>query len=49
MLTKDGPLNIFVDLGSSYNFIDARLIRKLQREIQLIKSQSVNVFDGRNR
>ncbi|KAG5584320.1 hypothetical protein H5410_044754 [Solanum commersonii] len=47
--TKDGPLNILVDPGSSHNFIDDKLIKKLQGDTQLIKPQSVNVADGGNR
>ncbi|KAH0656545.1 hypothetical protein KY285_031427 [Solanum tuberosum] len=47
--TKDGPLNILVAPGSSHNFIDDKLIKKLKGDTQLIKPQSVNVAAGGNR
>lgn len=41
--TEEGPLNILIDPDSSHNFIDKKLVRKLQGNIRLIKRQFVNV------
>lgn len=45
--TKQQPLEIFIDCGSTYNFIDKDTTKRLGCKISKIKPQLVQVADGR--
>lgn len=46
--SESRPLSILINPGSSHNFIDCELTKKLKCEIHAIRPQLVNVADGFN-